>query len=582
MDVNLTIQGIDVTVKEGTTILEAARIAGVKIPTLCYHPDLKPFGSCGLCIVKQMGSGKIIRACASPVAEGMKIITHDGELREVRRSILELIMSTHPQSCLTCIRDNSCELQKLCIEYGIREREFETRLKDRVKDTSTGSIVLNPEKCIKCGRCVQVCQSLQGVYALEFIGRGDETYMSPAANLSLQDSPCIKCGQCAVHCPVGAIYEVEQEDQLFKAIADEGKVVCVQIAPSVRVALGEEFGLEPGVITTGKLYTALRRIGADYVFDTNFGADLTIMEEANELVERIRKGGVLPQLTSCCPGWIEYVTKYYPDLIENLSTAKSPMMMQGAVTKTYFAEKAGIEKSKIYSVAIMPCTAKKSEIHRGDSMKSSGYDDVDLVLTTRELARLIRSQGVEFDVIPEGKADSPIGEYAGAGTIFGVTGGVMEAAVRTAYSVIAGHDLEDPDLHMIRGTDTMRTGTIDIDGKATLNFGVIHGMANAKELLDKIRADKAAGRKSEYGFVEIMACRGGCIAGGGQPLGTDDEVRAKRIAGLYTDDEKSVVRCSHQNPSIIRLYDDYLGHPLSERSEELLHTSYIAQPVYKA
>ena len=363
MLVHLTIQGIEVAVEQGSTVLEAALKAGIRIPTLCYHPDLRPFGSCGLCICKQEGSAKIIRACATPVAEGMRIITHDNELYEVRKTILELIMSTHPASCLTCVRNNKCELQKLCIEYGIREQPFETRIKELPKDTSTKAIILDPSKCIKCGRCVQVCQSLQGVYALEFIGRGDATQMCPAASLPLNDSPCIKCGQCATHCPVGAIYEVDEGGRFLREASASEKVVAVQIAPAVRVALGEEFGFKPGELTTGKIYTALRRLGAD------------------------------------------------PDLIENLSSAKSPMMMQGAITKTYWAEKMGIDPATVYSVAIMPCTAKKAEIHRDEHMKSSGYDDVDLVLTTRELARIIRQRGIDFAALPESEADSPIGEY---------------------------------------------------------------------------------------------------------------------------------------------------------------------------
>lgn len=582
MLINLTVQGVNVQVESGATVLEAAKKAGIHIPTLCHHPDLKPFGSCGLCVCKQEGSAKIIRACATPAAEGMKIITHDNELIQVRKTILELIMSTHPASCLTCVRNNKCELQRLCVEYGVREQPFETRTKQLPKDTSTGAIVLDPSKCIRCGRCVQVCQGLQGVYALEFIGRGDSTIMSPAANLPLNESPCIKCGQCITHCPVGAIYEKDEGHEFLEVIGTHEKVVAVQIAPAVRVALGEEFGLKPGEITTGKIYTALRRLGVDYVFDTNFGADLTIMEEGNELVERVTNGGVLPQITSCCPGWVDYVEKYYPDLLENLSSAKSPMMMQGAITKTYWAEKMGIDPAKVYSVAIMPCTAKKYERRRDEHMKSSGYDDVDLVLTTRELARVMRQCGIDFTRQSESEADSPIGEYTGAATIFGVTGGVMEAAIRTAYKVISGKELETPEIETVRGKGEMRTGSIDVDGKATLRFGVVHGMGNAKEILDEIRAAKARGERAPYEFIEIMACRGGCIAGGGQPLGTDDDVRAERTAGLYTDDEKCVIRCSHQNPSIQKLYKEYLGAPLSEKSEKYLHTSYETVPVYKS
>ena len=579
--IHLTIQGIEVEVAEGTTVLEAARKAGIRIPTLCYHPDLKPFGSCGLCVCKQEGSAKIIRACSTPAAEGMRIITHDQDLYNVRRTILELTMSTHPSSCLLCTRNNKCELQKLAIEYGVREQPFEVRLAEDKKDRSTGAIVLDPEKCIKCGRCIQVCQEMQGVYALEFIGRGDHTTMSPAAKLPLNDSPCIKCGQCITHCPVGAIYEQDQTDGLMKAIADPDTVVAVQMAPAVRVAIGEEFGMKPGEVSTKKLYTALRRLGIDYVFDTNFGADLTIMEEGYELIERMTKGGVMPQLTSCCPGWISYIEEYYPDLLENLSSAKSPMMMQGAITKTYWAEKAGVDRKKVYSVAIMPCTAKKTEIRRdGEHAASSGDWDVDLVLTTREVARLIASRGLDFKNLPETEADSLIAEYTGAGTIFGVTGGVMEAAIRTAYYGITGKELADPEIKLVRGLDEIKRGEVDVDGKK-VRVAVVHGMANAKPLLDKIREDKKAGRASDVDFVEIMACRGGCIAGGGQPYGTDDEVRSERSAGLYSDDEKSVKRCSHQNPSIQKLYADFLEKPLSEKAHHLLHTEYKETPIYK-
>lgn len=578
--IHLTIQGINVEVCEGATVLDAATKAGVKIPTLCYHSDLKPFGSCGLCICKQEGNNKIIRACATPAAEGMKIITHDPELFEVRKTILQLILSTHPSSCLLCVRNNNCELQQLAIEYGIREQPYQVHLEDLPKDCSTGAIVLDPTKCIKCGRCVQVCQDLQGVYALEFIGRGDQTHIKPAAGLSLADSPCIKCGQCAAHCPVGAIYEVDESKKLLDAIYDKDKVVAVQMAPSVRVAIGEEFGFKPGEITTGKLYTALRRLGVDYVFDTNFGADLTIMEEGYELIDRVQKGGVLPQITSCCPGWIDYVRKYYPDLIENLSSAKSPMMMQGAMTKTYWAEKQKVAPAKVYSVAIMPCTAKKTENHRDDSMKSSGYDDVDLVLTTREIARVLKLAGVDFASLEETPVDSPIGEYTGAGTIFGVTGGVMEAALRTAYAVLAGEELKDPEIPLVRGEDSVKRGEVDIKG-SKVRVAVVHGMANAKALLDEIREAKARGERAPYEFIEVMACKGGCIAGGGQPLGTDDEVRKERTEGLYTDDERSTLRCSHQNPSIIQTYKEFLGEPLSEKSHHLLHTSYTPVPVYK-
>ncbi len=579
--VHVKINGIPVEVEEGTTVLNAAKKAGVKIPTLCYHDDLKPFGSCGLCIVKQEGSAKILRACAAPVSENLSVITHDAELFEVRKTILELILSNHPSSCLTCIRNGECELQNLAVEFGIREQPFESRISDRPKDTSSASIVLDPEKCIKCGRCVQVCQDMQGVFALEFIGRGDGTVMAPAAMLQLEDSPCVRCGQCAAHCPVGAIYEKDETDSFRSAVKDPNKQVVVQIAPSIRVGLSESFGLPAGTVTTKKIYSAIRRLGAVAVHDTNFGADLTIMEEGSELVARLTKGGALPQLTSCCPAWVDYVEKYYPDLLDHVSSAKSPMQMVGAIEKTYTAQKMGVDPAKLYTVAIMPCTAKKYEAIRDENMRSSGYQDVDLVLTTREFARLIKSSGIDFLHLEEEEADSPIGEYSGAGTIFGATGGVMEAAVRTAYHVVTGKELEHIEVESVRGLSEVKKGSVDFDG-TPIRVAVIHGLTHVKEVMDEIRAAKAEGKQAPYEFIEVMACRGGCIAGGGQPYGANDELRVERSAGLYADDKNSKVRCSHHNESIHKLYEEFLEKPLSEKAHHLLHTSYQDLPVYKA
>ncbi|MGH0053107.1 MAG: NADH-dependent [FeFe] hydrogenase, group A6 [Sphaerochaetaceae bacterium] len=579
--VHVKINGIPVEVEAGTTILLAARKAGVNIPTLCYHDDLKPFGSCGLCIVKQEGSAKILRACAAPVSENMSIITHDAELFKVRKTILEMILSTHPSSCLTCIRNGECELQKLAVEFGIREQPFEVRLSDKPKDTSSASIVLDPEKCIKCGRCVQVCQDLQGVFALEFIGRGDGTCMAPAAMLQLEDSPCVRCGQCAAHCPVGAIYEKDEIATFQEAVADPEKQVVVQIAPSIRVGLSESFGLPAGTVTTGKIYAALRRLGVSAVHDTNFGADLTIMEEGSELVHRLTKGGMLPQFTSCCPAWVDYVEKYYPDLLDMVSSAKSPMQMVGAIEKTYTAEKLGIDPEKMYTVAIMPCTAKKYEAYRDESMRSSGYQDVDLVLTTREFARLIKSSGIDFLQLEDEAPDSLVSEYSGAGTIFGATGGVMEAAVRTAYHVVTGKELENIDIEAVRGLSEIKKGTVDFDG-TPIRVAVVHGLSHVAEVLDEVRAARAEGKQAPYEFIEVMACRGGCIAGGGQPYGATDILRKERAAGLYSDDKHSKVRCSHQNESIKQLYDEFLEKPLSKKSHHLLHTTYQEIPVYKA
>ena len=579
--IHMKINGMPVEIEAGSNILAAAKKVNVNIPTLCYHPDLPAWAACGLCVVKQENSPKLLRACAAPVVENLSVITHDAELYQIRKTVLEMILSTHPSSCLTCGRNGSCELQRFAAEFGIRDQPYEVRLTNLPKDTSTTSIVLDPTKCIKCGRCVQVCQQLQGVYALEFIGRGDNTVVSPAAGLPLNDSPCIKCGQCSAHCPVGAIYEKDDTREFVRAISDPDKHVVVQIAPAVRVALGEAFNLPVGTITTGRIYSALRRLGVDKVFDTNFSADLTIMEEGTELVKRLTTGvGAIPQITSCCPAWTDYMEKYYPDMIPNFSTAKSPMMMQGAITKTYYAQKAHVDPAKIFSVAIMPCTAKKFEISRDENMYASGFADVDLVLTTREFARLIKASGIDFAVLKDEPADSPIGMYAGAATIFGNTGGVMEAAIRTAYTLITGEELANVNINAVRGMDGVRTGEVDVKG-TIVRVAVAHGMANVSTLLEEIRSAREQGLEPPYHFIEVMACRGGCVAGGGQPYATTDDIRAKRIAGLYTDDEKSVYRCSHNNPEIKQIYADFLEKPLSEKSHHLLHTTYTERKIYK-
>ncbi|MBN2616940.1 MAG: iron hydrogenase small subunit [Spirochaetales bacterium] len=576
--VNIKINGLPVEVEQGTKILAAAKKVGVNIPVLCEHSDLEPWAACGICIVKVEGSPKLVRACATEVVEGQNYITHDPEIQCVRRTVLELIISNHPLECLNCARNGVCELQQLAEDFCIREIPYESGVKELPKDESTKSLVFDPRKCINCGRCVQVCQQLQDVWALEFIGRGDNTLMTAAGGALISESPCIKCGQCSAHCPVGAIYEKDETQTFMQMIASD-KHVAVQIAPAVRVAIGEMFDMAPGTITTGKIYSALRRLGVDAVFDTNFAADLTIMEEGTELVQRVTKGGILPQITSCCPAWTDYMEKYYPDMIPHFSTAKSPMMMQGAVTKTYYAEKKGLKNTDIASVAIMPCTAKKYEISRDDNMQASGVNDVDLVLTTRELGRLIKSAGIDFANLVDEKADSPIGAYAGAGTIFGVTGGVMEAAVRTAHKLITGEEIKDVNVSAVRGTDNVKVGEVVI-GDAKLKVAVAHGMANVRTIMDEVRAAREAGLEPPYHFIEVMACKGGCIAGGGQPYGTNDEVRAQRTAGLYNDDEKSVVRCSHQNPEIIEIYKDYLGEPCSHKAHDLLHTKYQERPIY--
>lgn len=574
------INGIPVTVPAGTTILDAAKEVGVEIPKLCYHSDLEAWAACGICVVKVEGSPKMLRACATAVGPGMKVLTHDPEVVEVRRTVLELILSTHPNDCLKCGRSGNCELQDLSADFGIREIPFEERVERIEPDTSTTSIVLNPEKCVKCGRCVLVCQDMQNVHALEFIGRGDGTRLAPAADVTLEESPCIKCGQCSAHCPVGAIYEKDDTRAVWNAIKNEKKHVVVQIAPAVRVALGEAFGMEPGAIVTGKIYTALRRLGFDAIFDTNWAADLTIMEEGSEFVKRFTGNGPLPLITSCCPSWTDYMEKFAPDFVDNFSTAKSPQSMLGAMGKTYYAEKSGIDAKDMTMVSVMPCTSKKFEISRSEEMFASGQQDIDYSITTRELARMIKQAGIDFVNLPDSEVDSLLGEYTGAGTIFGVTGGVMEAALRSAYYLITKEDLEQVEFQAVRGMEGVKSAEIDIKG-TKVRIAVAHQMGNCQAVIDQVRAARDAGEELPFHFIEVMACRGGCIGGGGQPHGATDEIRAKRTQGIYTDDEKSKLRCSHHNPEIQRIYADFLGEPLGHKAHELLHTTYQQRPLYQ-
>ena len=578
--ISLEINGIPVRVPAGTSILNAARKVQVKIPTLCYHPDLSPWAACGICIVRVVGSPKLLRACCTEVAPGMKIVTHDPEIVQIRRSVLELILSTHPNDCLQCPRNGNCELQSIAADFGIRDNPYPNRYEPLPRDESTPSLVLNPEKCIKCGRCALVCQGMQNVWALEFIGRGEATRIAPAADVTLNESPCIKCGQCSAHCPVGAIYEKDETAKVWNALKDPEKYCVVQIAPAVRVAIGEAFGLEPGTLLTGKIYAALRRLQFKAVFDTNFAADLTIIEEGTEFVQRFTKQTApLPLITSCCPAWVDWMEKYAADFTENFSTAKSPHQMLGTLAKTYYAEKLGIDPAKIFMVSVMPCTAKKFEIQRNTDMTASGHQDNDVVLTTRELARMIKSAGIDFLKLQDEACDSILGNYSGAGTIFGVTGGVMEAALRTAYNLITREDLQKVEFEAVRGMDGVKAAEIDIKG-TKVKIAVAHQMGNIEQVLNTIRADRKAGRKPSFDFIEVMACRGGCIGGGGQPLGATDAIRAKRTLGIYSDDERSVVRCSHQNPDIQKVYADFLGEPNGKKAHKLLHTHYHERKKY--
>lgn len=579
--VKATINGLPVEVPAGTSILDAARQVAVDIPTLCKHRDLLPTAACGICVVRNKGAPRLLRACCTPLEDGMEIHTHDEDIVAVRRATLELILSNHPHECLTCGRNGECELQSLAAHFNITHERIRRHIRTQEPDRSTGSIVLEFTKCIKCGRCVQVCQDMQDVWALSFLERGINTRMAPAGDITLAESPCVKCGQCSAHCPTGAIVEVDETAAVWEALNDREKVCVVQIAPSVRVTIGEAFGLPPGTNLTGKLYAALRRLGFHAVFDTNFSADVTIVEEASEFVERfLHKRGPLPLITSCCPAWTDFMEKMHFDFIDNFSSAKSPQQILGVLAKTYYAEKAGIDPAKLFVVSIMPCTAKKYELSRTEEMFASGYKDVDVALTTRELARMLRQSGIDFLKLEDGRPDSILGEYSGAGTIFGSTGGVMEAALRTAASYVTGEKLGKVEFEAVRGLEGVREAAIDIAGK-TVRVAVAHGLGHVSEVLDRVRKAREQGQEPPYHFIEVMACPGGCIGGGGQPYGVDNERRKQRIAGLYQDDRDRKIRCSHENPEVIRLYKDFLGKPLGPRAHQLLHTRYTPRPQYK-
>lgn len=565
--VTVSIDGRPVTVPEGTTILEAARQAGVKIPTLCHHTDLKPRATCRLCVVEVKGQRRFQTACNTPVADGSEILTNSKAIREARKTILELLLADHPQDCLKCVRNQNCELQKLANEYQIREVAFERSEKDLPLENTNPSIVRDMNKCVKCGRCVEVCQEVQQVAAINTANRSVDFGVSTAYGESLADSPCVYCGQCIAVCPVGALTEKDDTARVWEALDNPELHVVVQTAPAVRVALGEEFGWAPGTISTGKMVAALRRLGFAKVFDTNFTADLTIIEEGNELLQRIKEGGVLPMITSCSPGWINYIEKFYPELLPHVSTCKSPQQMFGALAKTYYPEKAGIPAEKIFVVSIMPCTAKKYECTRPE-MQSSGYQDVDVVLTTRELARMIKQAGIDVEALSEEEYDAPLGISTGAAVIFGTSGGVMEAALRTVYEVVTGQELKDVDFKEVRGLTGIKEATVDLAG-TKVKIAVANGLANAKVLLEKIKAGQCA-----YHFIEIMCCPGGCIGGGGQPLGTTVAIKEKRLEATYDIDRGLKLRKSHENPAVKTLYEEFLEKPLGHKSHELLHTVY--------
>lgn len=570
-----------VEVEPGTTILDAARKVHIRIPALCKHPDLPPTGGCGICVVKIQERPGMLRACCTPVENGMQITTHDAELADIRRTVLKLFLSDHPNECLTCGRNGTCELQQMAADFGIRHESFPELTRDLPKDRSTGCIVLEPRKCIKCGRCIIVCQEKQDVWALSFLERGLDTRISPAGDISLAESPCVHCGQCSAHCPTGAIFEFNQTEDVWDMLMDPDLHCIAQIAPAVRVSVGEALGYEPGTLLTGKLYAALRLMGFRTVFDTNFGADVTIMEEATEFVQRFQHGqGILPLITTCCPSWVDFMEKFYGDMIDHFSSCKSPHAILGTLAKTYYAEKLGLDPGKIRMVSIMPCTAKKYEISRSQDMFASGTQDVDISLTTRELTRMIRQAGIELETLDEETVDSPLGRYSGAATIFGQTGGVMEAALRTAHYLMTREEMPDPEIPAIRGLDGVKEAELNVAGR-TVRIAVAHGLAHVESVLDRIRKVREAGGEPAYHFVEVMACPGGCVGGGGQSWGVTDEVRRLRSAGLTRDDRQCSLRRSHQNPDVQQIYREFLGQPLGEKAHRLLHTHYTPRPEYK-
>lgn len=572
MNLTIEVNNNSLYANQGETILDVLSRNGMSVPTLCHMKGLFPTGSCRMCVVEVEGRRNLVTACSEPVFDGMKIKTHSSRVIESRKTIVELLLSNHPDDCLYCERNGSCELQKLSEDLNVRERRISGNKNNYKLDVSSASLVRDPAKCILCGRCVRVCEEIEGVSAIEFVGRGSKTFIDTSFNHGLNLSTCVNCGQCIMVCPTGALKEKSHIGEIRENLCNPAKTVVVQYAPSISVSLAEEFGFQPGQNIIGLMNAALRRIGFNFVFDTSFSADLTIMEEASELVHRVTNGGVLPMITSCCPGWVKFAEEFDHDMIPNLSTCKSPQQMMGAIIKSYFAETEGIAPENIYSVSVMPCTAKKFEQQR-EEMTQNGISDVDAVLTTRELARLIRMYGIDVHQLEPELADSPLGTRSSAGKIFGTSGGVMEAAIRTAHYFITGKELVKFQVKAVRGLEGRKEATVQI-GDLNVGVAVVSGLKNASELLDEIRN----GRKDLH-FIEIMACPGGCINGGGQPIGTNEASVKARMATLYDIDEKDAIKASHKNPYIVELYDKFLGKPLGHKSHHLLHTHYQAREI---
>ena len=577
--VNIKINNMPLSVPKGISILEAARMAGIEIPTLCYLKKINEIGACRICMVEVKGARSLVTACVYPVNEGMEIFTNTERVRKSRKMTLELILSTHDRKCLSCVRSGTCELQQLCKEFGVDdETRFDGANPVHEYDDSAIHMIRDNGKCILCRRCVAACQA-QHISVIGANARGFDTHIGSALERPLDSVACVSCGQCIVNCPTGAIYEKDDTAKVLEAINDPEKFVVVHTAPSIRVTLGECFGMHIGTNVQGKMVAALRRLGFDKVFDTDFGADLTIVEEANEFLGRVQNGGVLPMITSCSPGWIKYCEHYYPDMLDHLSTCKSPQQMSGAIIKTWYAEKMGIDPKDIVVVGIMPCTAKKFETKR-DDQAASGYPDVDYSLTTRELGRMIESAGIYFKHLPDDEFDNPLGDSTGAAVIFGATGGVMEAALRTAVEKLSGEELKSLDFTEVRGTDGIKEASYTVNGME-VKVCVVSGLANANAIMEKVKNGTA-----DYHFIEIMGCPGGCVNGGGQPIQhavvrNFVDLKARRAAALYEADKDMPLRKSHESEAVKRLYDEFLGEPGSHKAHEVLHTSYVARPKYK-
>jgi len=569
--VKITINGQIVETTAGNTILKAARSIGINIPTLCYHPYFENnIGACRICIVEVEGCQCLVASCVHPVMEGMKIKTHSPKVLKARKILLELLVANHNLECLVCKRNGNCQLQNLCEEYGIIEDKFKGKKRHREIDHSSEALVSDPDKCILCGKCIKACCELQDVHALKFAKRGFDMHVSCTFERKYSKSVCIDCGQCVIVCPTASLVEKDSIEDVFNALSNPDKYVIVQTAPSIRVTIGEAMGMAAGSISTGKMVSGLRKLGFQKVFDTAFGADLTVMEEASELIRRLKNNGALPMMTSCSPGWVKFVETFYPELIPNLSTCKSPHQMLGAIVKSHFASKNNINPKDIFMVSVMPCTAKKFEIDR-EANKVNGISDVDSVITTRELAKIFQTGGVNFSKLEDSEFDNPLGFASSAGEIFGSSGGVMEAALRTAYYLITGKELEEINFNAVRGLNRLKEASINING-TKLNVAAVSTLGETRKLIKKIKKGEI-----DYSFIEVMTCPGGCIAGGGQPYAPSPEILKARMESLYKIDLGKEIRKAHNNPFIKQLYDDFLGEPLSETSHKYLHTSYTAR-----